>query len=87
MSSKAMLGLVNYTTITQYSQEISRRSQAREIQITGLIRNMLPKGLRTEEAVTALLRRTPANASITTLKAWITTQVQAMELNFGLASQ
>ena len=85
MSPKALLGLVNQTTMNQYAQEISRREQAREIQSTGLIWNMLPKGLRTEEAVIALRQRVPVNASIPAIKTWITSQVQAMELNFGPA--
>ena len=85
MSASMLVGLVNMDTITVYRNEIGRRNQYFAGQIAGIVRNSLPRALRTEnnrnqifaKVVSALQK---ARLSLSAIRRLVTAEVAALQL-------
>ena len=78
MSSKALAGIINNETVATYQVELARRATALATQVNGLVKNALPKAIRTPENISAIVAKLPANSSVQAKIAIIATEVAAL---------
>ena len=75
---KALKDLLVPETVLAYAVNRDARMTAHQVQITGLVRNLLPKSICTEETIKSLSNQAPSGASIPTIRDWVKDTVYRM---------
>ena len=75
VTTKAALALINDETVSNYNGELLRRAMAYDAQVAGMVRNALPKEIRTSENIAIIVSSIPLGQSIPQIKALIATAV------------
>ena len=71
--------LINNDTVAAYQTEVARRASAKAAQIAGMVKNALPKELRTPENIAKIVAELPAGQSIKSLVVNIAAEVEALD--------
>ena len=78
MSVKSLTEIINAETVGTYQLELNRRTLALQTQVNGMVKNALPKDIRTAENIAAIVAKLPANSSVQAKIAIITAEVAAL---------